>query len=64
MSKKARPTRRRKQAAPKASVGASVAEFLQRRLTGQEIPRGHFGPVDESLVSQLKQRLAAAEKRQ
>lgn len=59
MSKSSRPLRRRAKApAPKVDVGAALADFYRRRLTGQPLPpRGHYGPVDEALVAELKRRL-------
>ena len=56
----ARPKRRNTPQPQQASLGAMVADYLQRRITGQPTPRWHYGPVDESLVADLKRRLANA----
>ncbi|MBS1690768.1 MAG: hypothetical protein JST91_00855 [Actinobacteria bacterium] len=58
----ARPKRRKTaQQQQQAATGEMIADYLHRRLTGQVTPRrGYRGPVDEGLLAQLKQRLAAA----
>lgn len=55
------PTRRiKRRKTPKTDTGAAVADFLGRRLAGLPAPpRGHYGPVDEQLVADLKRRLAS-----
>lgn len=55
------PTRRvKRRKTLKIDAGAAVADFLGRRLAGLPAPpRGHYGPVDESLVTDLQRRLSS-----